>query len=69
MYSWQVLLVTGGSDSNYNRLDSTELLVPESGSWRLATGLLPTPMTLMTAMSVATVDNILYLTGRFVIIM
>ena len=69
MYSWQVLLVTGGSDSNYNRLDSTELLVSGSGFWRLATGLLPTPMTLMTAMSVATVDNILYLTGRFVIIM
>ena len=59
-----MLLVTGGYDGNY--LDSTELLVPGSGSWRLATGLLPRPMT---AMSVATVDNILYLTGRFVIIM
>ena len=59
------MLVTGGYDGN-DRLDSTELLVPGSGSWRLATGLLPRPMT---AMSVATVDNILYLTGRFVIIM
>ena len=65
MSSCQVLLVTGGMNSP-DILDSTELLVPGSGSWRLATGLLPRPMT---AMSVATVDNILYLTGRFVIIM
>ena len=32
--------MTGGYDRNDN-LDSTELLVPGSGSWRLATGLLP----------------------------
>ena len=60
-----MLLVTGGwTGSDY--LDTTELLAPGSDSWRLASGLLPTPKT---AMSVATVNNILYLTGRFVIIM
>ena len=61
-----MLLVTGGSDSNYNWLDSTELLVPGSGSWRLATGLLPRPLA---AMRVATVDNTLYLTGGIVILL
>ena len=55
----QVLLVTGGE--NYpDYLDTTELLVPGSGSWRLATGLLPRPMC---CMRVATVANTLYLTG------
>ena len=54
-----MLLVTGGE--NYpDYLDSTELLVPGSGSWRLATGLLPRPMC---CMRVATVANTLYLTG------
>ena len=51
-----MLLVTGG----YPYTDSTELLVPGSGSWRLATGLLPRPMR---DVRVATVDNTLYLTG------
>ena len=61
--AWQVLLVTGGE--NYpDYLDSTELLVPGSGSWRLATGLLPRPMC---CMSVATVANTLYLTGTIAI--
>ena len=55
-----MLLVTGGYDGN-DRLDSTELLVPGSSSWRLATGLLPRPMG---DMSVATVANTLYLTGN-----
>ena len=55
--------MTGGS-GNGDYLDSTELLVPGSGSWRLATGLLPRPMY---HMGVATVANILYLTGRIVI--
>ena len=59
------MLVTGGYDGN-DRLDSTELLVPGSGSWRLATGLLPRPMY---SMGVATVDNTLYLTGRIVILL
>ena len=60
MEFWQVLLVTGGY-YNDDRLDSTELLVPGSGSWRLATGLLPRPIAYMKA---ATVDNTLYITGR-----
>ena len=57
-----MLLVTGGVDSNDDRLDSTELLVPGSGSWRLATGLLPRPMV---SMRVATVDNTVFLTGMY----
>ena len=61
MSSWQVLLVTGGKDYP-DYLDSTELLVPGSGSWRLATGLLPRPMV---SMKVATVDNALFLTGGY----
>ena len=60
-----MLLVTGGYDGN-DYLDSTELLVPGSDSWRLATGLLPRPMY---SMGVATVDNTLYLTGRIVILL
>ena len=60
-----MLLVTGGY-YNDDRLDSTELLVPGSGSWRLATGLLPRPIAYMKA---ATVDNTLYITGRIVIIL
>ena len=54
-----MLLVAGGVGKYYNYLDSTELLVPGSGSWRLAAGLLPR----MESMRVATVDNSLYLTG------
>ena len=60
-----MLLVTGGY-YNDDRLDSTELLVPGSGSWRLAAGLLPRPMY---SMGVATVDNTLYLTGGIVILL
>ena len=59
--SWQVLLVTGGLDSNDDYLDSTELLVPGSGFWRLAAGLLPRPMR---GMRVATLANTLYATGK-----
>ena len=67
MLSWQVLLVTGGYNYRYsNYLDSTELLLPGSGSWRLAAGLLPRPMD---SMRVATVANTLYLTGGIVILL
>ena len=62
--SWQVLLVTAGEDSNDENLASTELLVPGSGSWRLAAGLLPRPMD---GVRVATVANTLYLTGTTII--
>ena len=57
----QVLLVTGGWNSNAVRLDFTELLVPGFGFWRLTTGLLPRPMA---GVRGATVDNILYVTGN-----
>ena len=59
MPSWQVLLVTGGYGSGHYT-DSTELLVPGSGSWRLTAGLLPRPMD---SMKIASVDNTLFLTG------
>ena len=50
-----MLLVTGGY-YNDDRLDSTELLVPGSGSWRLAAGLLPRPVD---GVRVATLANTL----------
>ena len=50
-----MLLVTGG----YPYTDTTELLVPGSGSWRLA-GLLPRPLS---GVRVATVANTLYMLG------
>ena len=58
--------MTGGQDGLYHYLDSTELLVPGSGSWRLAAGLLPRPMY---GVSVARVENTLYLTGEIVILL
>ena len=60
--AWQVLLITGGNDGypKYDPLDTTELLVPGSGSWNRVTGLLPRPMT---SVSVATLDNKVFLTG------
>ena len=61
-----MLLVTAGEDSNDENLASTELLVPGSGSWRLAAGLLPRPMD---GVRVATVANTLYLTGGIVILL
>ena len=54
-----MLLVTGGKDYP-DYLDTTELLVPGSGSWRLATGILPRPMS---GVRVATVANTMYATG------
>ena len=54
-----MLLVTGGKDYP-DYLDTTELLVPGSGSWRLATGLLPRSMS---GVRVATVANTMYATG------
>ena len=57
----QVLLVTGGEDAANTRHASTELLGPGSGSWRLLAALLPRPMK---DMRLATVDNVLYLTGE-----
>ena len=60
-----MLLVTGGSDTtttlNGVYLDSTELLVPGSGSWRLVNGTLPR---LMTGVRIDTIANIMYLTGK-----
>ena len=47
--------MTGG----YPYTDTTELLVPGSGSWRLA-GLLPRPLS---GVRVATVANTLYMLG------
>ena len=61
-----MLLVTGGEDGLYHYLDTTELLVPGSGSWRLAAGLLPRPMR---GVRVATVANTLYATGKIITIL
>ena len=56
-----MLLVTGGEDTSNTRHASTELLGPGSGSWRLLAALLPRPMK---DMRLATLDNVLYLTGE-----
>ena len=56
--------MTGGQDGLYHYLDSTELLVPGSGSWRLATGLLPRPML---GVGVTTVDNIAFVLGECIV--
>ena len=53
--------MTGGEDTANTRHASTELLGPGSGSWRLLAALLPRPMK---DMRLATVDNVLYLTGE-----
>ena len=53
--------MTGGEDAANPRHASTELLGPGSGSWRLLAALLPRPMK---DMRLATVDNVLYLTGE-----
>ena len=63
--SFKVLLVTGGLDSNNDKLDSTEQYVgaDSTGSgWRLLTGLLPRPMT---GLKVATVDNSIFVLGGY----
>ena len=56
--------MTGGYHSP-TPLDSTELLVPGSGSWRLTTGLLPRPMD---SIKIASVANTLFLTGVVIIL-
>ena len=58
--------MTGGRREYNEFLDSTELLVPGSGSWRMAAGLLPHDMQ---NMMLATVGNILYLTGSIEILL
>ena len=55
----QVLLVTGGEDSSYNTLDSTELLLPSATSWTTSAAL-PSPRT---SLSGATLDNKVLVTG------
>ena len=63
--SFKVLLVTGGLDSNNDKLDSTEQYdgADSTGSgWRLLTGLLPRPMT---GLKVATVDNSIFVLGGY----
>ena len=63
--SFKVLLVTGGLDSNNDKLASTEQYVgaDSTGSgWRLLTGLLPRPMT---GLKVATVDNSIFVLGGY----
>lgn len=55
-----MFLVTGGWNRKEGTLDTTEVLPSQSGSWRL-TGLLPRPMS---NFRVATIDNIVYLTGN-----
>ena len=55
----QVLLVTGGWDSNQNNLDSTELLLPSATSWTYSAAL-PSPRY---GLRGATLDNKVVITG------
>ena len=60
----QVLLVTGGQhrDPGYTRLDSTEILQSDGGSWRtLTTATLPSPRKGLRA---GTANNIVFLFGK-----
>ena len=62
--SCKVLLVTGGLDSNNDKLDSTEQYVGADSigsGWRLLTGLLPRPRT---GLKMATVDNSVFVLGE-----
>jgi len=56
----QVLLVTGGRDDGYNKLDSTEVLRPESNWQEITSARLPRPMY---AVRVITVNNRVLLFG------
>ena len=60
-----MLLVTGGWDDGYNKLDSTELLRPGS-DWQKITARLPRPMA---GVRVNNVDNRVLLSGELVIMM
>ena len=55
----QVLLVTGGQDSNFDYLDSTELLLPSANSWTTSAAL-PSPRDSLRG---ATLDNKVIMTG------
>ena len=55
----QVLLVTGGENSTDNYFASTEVLTPDSSSWRMV-GPLPRPMV---GVAVASLDNMIFLIG------
>ena len=55
----QVLLVTGGQDSNFDYLDSTELLLPSATSWTTSAAL-PSPRYYLRG---ATLDNKVVITG------
>ena len=57
-----MFLVTGGWNRKEGTLDTTEVLPSQSGSWRLTGLLLPRPMS---NFRVATIDNIVYLTGNY----
>ena len=57
----QVLLVTGGYDNNYIRLDSTEVLRPGSEWKEITSARLPRPLT---AVRVITVNNRVLLFGE-----
>ena len=60
----QVLLVTGG-EASIGNLDSTEVMIPGSGStiWRLISNSLPKPIH---GIGVANVQNTLYILGALV---
>ena len=55
----QVLLVTGGLDTNVVELSSTELLLPSATSWTTSAAL-PSPRYLLRG---ATLDNKVVITG------
>ena len=58
-----VLLVAGGADRNYGKLDSTEILLPDEQKWRTST---PLPTAMWKPSSVSSGGK-LFLIGLFII--
>ena len=57
---FQVLLVAGGRDNNFNRISSTEVLTKDSSGWTLST---PLPRAVEVVRGV-NVGGMFYITGK-----